>query len=219
MPRHRSHLALTVWPITVLFALELARLWPSLQGSSAFAAASPVSWLAQVACTAVVFVFFLAYVSGWRSLRREAPEGSGPYRTAGCRSLQWWAGALAWGLVLGHLGVQWFMIMSTGPVSLSHYELLRGFLSTPVVLVVYVVGLGALGLYLSQGIAASFRAWGFAAGPESSRWLEVGCTLASAVLLLMAINVLSHFATGRGYWWSSSPVSAELPARGGSSTR
>jgi hypothetical protein len=44
------------------------------------------------------------------------------------------------------------------------------------------------------------RAWGLLRGAESSRWLEVGCTLASAVTVLMAINVLSHFVTGRAYW-------------------
>jgi len=205
VPRHRTHLALTVWPITALFAYELAHLWPALEGARAFAAASPVSWLSQAACTAVVIAFVLAYARGWATLRREAPDGPGPYRSEGCRGLQRWAGALAWGLVLGHLGLEWFMFISAGPVALSHYEILRGVLSTPVALGLYVVGLGALGLYLSQGIAASVRAWGFAEGPESSRWLEVGCTLLSAMMLLMAINVLSHFATGRAYWSSSPP--------------
>ncbi len=208
MPRHRSHLALTVWPITALFAYEVAHLWPALQGGSAFAAASPVSWLSQAACTAVVIVFLLAYLRGWAALRRDAPEGPGPYRSVGCRRLQRWAGVLAWGLAVGHLGLEWFMFMSVGPASLSHYELLRGFLSMPAVLGLYLVGLAALGLYLSQGIAASFRALGFAEGPESSRLLEVGCTLLSAMMLLMAINVLSHFATGRAYWMSSSPPAA-----------
>jgi hypothetical protein len=46
----------------------------------------------------------------------------------------------------------------------------------------------------------TLRAWGVARTPESSRWLEVGCTVASAVMMLMAINVLSHFVTGRAYW-------------------
>lgn len=210
VPRHRSHLALTVWPIAVLFVFELAHLWPALQGASVFAAASPVSWLSQAACSAVVVAFLLAYVRGWATLRRDAPEGKGPYRTEGCRRLQWWAGALAWALVLGHLGLEWFMFMSAGPASLSHYELLRGILSTPTVLGLYVAGLGALGLYSSQGFAASVRAWGFAEAPETSRWVEVGCTLLTAVMLLMAINVLSHFATGRAYWMSSPPqVSGE----------
>jgi len=206
VPRHRTHLALTVWPITVLFAYELSHLWPALNGASAFAAASPVSWLSQAACTAVVIAFLLAYMRGWATLRREAPEGAGPYRSGGCRRLQRWAGGLAWALVLGHLGLEWFMFVSVGPVPLSHYELLRGVLSTPAVLGLYVVGLGALGVYLSQGIAASFRALGFAERPESSRWLEVGCTLLSAMMLLMAINVLSHFATGRAYWSSPPPA-------------
>ncbi|MDH3727342.1 MAG: hypothetical protein OER77_07405, partial [Myxococcales bacterium] len=186
-------------------AYGLSHLWPALQGASAFAAASPVSWLSQAACTAVVIAFLLAYVRGWATLRREAPEGPGPYRSVGCRGLQRWAGAMAWGLVLGHLGLEWFMLMSAGPASLSHYELLRGVLSMPVVLGLYLVGLGALGVYLSQGIAASFRALGFAEGLESSRLLEVGCTLLSAMMLLMAINILSHFSTGRAYWTSSPP--------------
>ncbi|MDH3726118.1 MAG: hypothetical protein OER77_01180, partial [Myxococcales bacterium] len=70
MPRHRTHLALTIWPILALFAYGLSHLWPALQGASAFAAASPVSWLSQAACTAVVIAFLLAYVRGWATLRQ-----------------------------------------------------------------------------------------------------------------------------------------------------
>jgi hypothetical protein len=200
VPRYRSHIALTVWPITALFVLELARMWPALRGASSFAAASPISWSSLLAHTAVVVVFLGAYARGWSSLGLASPEGEGPYRSEGCRRLQKPAGALAWALVVAHLILQWVMTARVGPVALSHYELLRGFLSRPPVLGFYVLGLAALGLFLSQGIAASLRAWGLAPRPESSRWLEVGCTLASAVMVLLAINVLSHFVTGRAYW-------------------
>ena len=200
MPRYRSHIALTVWPITALIVLELARMWPALHGASSFAAASPVTWTSLVVHTVVVVLFLAAYARGWSMLSLGSPEGEGPYRSEGCRRLQKLAGGLAWALVVAHLVLQWFMTVRVGPVALSHYELLRGFLSRPPVLGFYVVGLAALGLFLSQGVAASLRAWGVARGPESSRWLEVGCTLASAVMMLMAINVLSHFVTGRAYW-------------------
>jgi hypothetical protein len=114
--------------------------------------------------------------------------------------LQKLAGGMAWALVVAHLALHWFMTVRVGPVALSQYELLRGFLSRPLVLGFYVLGLAALGLFMSQGITASVRASGLARRHESSRWLEVGCTLASAVIVLMAINVLSHFVTGRAYW-------------------
>jgi hypothetical protein len=202
VPRYRSHIALTVWPITALFALELARMWPALGGASSFAVSSPVSWLSLVAHTVVVVVFVGAYARGWSGFSRESPD-VGPYRSVGCQRLQRLAGWLAWVFVVAHLILQWVMTIRVGPVALSQYELLRGFLSRPVVLGFYLFGLAALGLFLSQGIAASFRAWGFARRPESSRWLEVGCTLVSAVMVLMAINVLSHFVTGRAYWMGS----------------
>jgi hypothetical protein len=202
VPRYRSHIAWTVWPVTALFALELARMWPALRGASSFAAASPVSWLSLVAHTVVVVVFVGAYARGWSGFSRESAD-AGPYRSVGCQHLQKLAGWLAWAFVVAHLILQWVMTIRVGPVALSQYELLRGFLSRPVVLGFYMFGLAALGLFLSQGIAASFRAWGFARRPESSRWLEVGCTLVSAVMVLMAINVLSHFVTGRAYWMGS----------------
>mgnify|MGYP001823539800 CR=1 FL=1 len=101
------------------------------------------------------------------------------------------------------------MSVRVGPVALSHYELLRGFLSQPPVLAFYLVGLGALGLFASQGLAASLRAWGVGKRRESSLWIEVGCTLLSAVMVLMAINLVSHFATGRAYWMGGSPPEAE----------
>lgn len=198
MPTDRSHVAQTVWPVLALFLVELARMWPALGGAQPFAAASPVSWPSLAACTLVVTVFFGAYVRGWRALGRKS--GAGPYRTPGCRRLQSLAGGLVWALVAAHVVLLWAMTVRAGPVALSHYELLRRFLSRPPVLAFYMVGLGALGLFLAQGIAASFRAWGFATRPKSSLRLEVGCTLGSAFLMLLAINVLSHFVTGRAYW-------------------
>lgn len=207
MPRDRSHIALTVWPITAFFALEIARMWPALHGASSFAAASPATWLSLVVWSFVLLVFLGLYARGWSLIRGDARAAEGLYRSEGCRRLQMLSGGAAWGLVVAHLILQWVMTVRVGPVALSQYELLRGFLSRPPVLAFYVAGLAALGLFLSQGFAATFRAWGVWRGPESSRWLEVGCTVASAVMVLMAINVLSHFATGRAYWMSSSTLS------------
>ena len=171
-----------------------------LRGASSFAAASPVTWLSLVAHTIVVVVFLGAYARGWNALGLESPEGSGPYRSEGSRRLQKLAGGLAWALVVAHLVLYWFMTVRVGPVALSQYELLRGFLSRPLVLGLYMLGLAALGLFVSQGMAASLRAWGLLRRHESSLWVEVGCTVPSAVIVLMAINVLSHFVTGRAYW-------------------
>ncbi len=203
MPRYRSHVALTVWPLAVLFLLELLRLWPAIRGASSFATASPASWSSLLACTLLVLGSLGAYARGWSIPRLEPPESAGPYGSSRGLQLQKIAGGLAWGLVVAHLALGWFMTVRVGPIALSQYELLRGFLSQPVVLAFYLLGFGALGLFLSQGIAASFRAWGIGRLPESSRWLEVGATLVSAVILLMAINVLSHFVTGRAYWTGS----------------
>jgi len=175
-------------------------MWPALRGASSFAASSPASWTELLVSTAAVTLFLAAYARGWSMLAAESPAGEGPYRSEGCRRLQKLAGGIAWGLVVAHLLLRWVMTVRVGPVALSHYELLRGFLSRPWVAGFYVLGLAALGLFVSQGVAASFRAWGVARSPESSRWLEVGCTLASAVTMLIAINVLSHFVTGRAYW-------------------
>lgn len=212
MTRHRSHLALTVWPIALLTLLEIARLWPALGGATAFAVGSPDSWLALAARTALVLAFLAAYVRGWGALRRANAEGPGPYRTVGNRRLQRASGAVAWTLVLGHLGLQWYMFFSSGPAALSHYEILRQTLSLPWVLGLYVVGLGALGLYLSQGFAVALRGMGFAEEPKNSRWLSAGCTLLAVVMLMMAVNILSHFSTGRAYWSGDDPKSSEPPA-------
>ena len=219
MPGHRSHIALTVWPIAALFVLEVARMWPALRGASSFAAASPVTWLSLLAHTIAVIVCLALYARGWSTLGQEAPTGPGPYRSEGSRRLQKLAGGLAWALVVAHLILQWSMTVRVGPVALSHYELLRGFFSRTPVFGFYVFGFAALGLFLSQGIAASFRAWGLSGRPESSRWLEVGCTLASAVMVLMAINLLSHFVTGRAYWMSSSPAASQSAADDGDRAR
>jgi len=158
-----------------------------------------------VACSIAVLAGIAAYVRGWAILRREDRDdaGAAPYRTAGCRRLQSIAGIFAWTLVAAHLLLRWIMTVRVGPVALSQYELFRQYLSRPPVLALYVLGLGALGLFLSQGLAASVRAWGLATQPKSSLRLEVGCTLLSAVLMLAAINVLSHFVTGRAYWGAS----------------
>jgi len=156
----------------------------------------------------MVLVALGLYARGWSTLSTETLPGEGPYRSDGCRRLQKLAGALAWGFVLAHLILHWVMTVRVGPVALSHYELLRGFLSRIPVLSFYMLGLAALGLFLAQGFAATLRVWGFGRTPESSRWLEVGGTLASAMMMLLAINVLSQFVTGRAYWTSSAPHSS-----------
>ena len=209
MSRYRSHVGLTVWPILVLFSLELARTWPAIHGGPAFAAASAADWLSLVSCTVVVVVFLGAYARGWSWLKQHTPTGPGPYRSEGCRRLQKLAGGVAWALVVAHLILHWVMAVRVGPVALSHYELLRGFLSRPPVLAFYLFGLAALGLFASQGLAASLRAWAVGVRRETSLWVELGCTLLSAVMVLMAINVVSHFATGRAYWTGSSSPQAE----------
>ena len=164
-----------------------------------------MTWLSLAASTVVALVFFGAYARGWSRLELVRGDDAGPYRTAGCLRLQKIVGAIVWGLFALHLAVVWTMTFRTGPVALSHYELWREFLSRPLALGAYVLGIAALGLYLSQGVAASFRAWGLGTRPETSRWLEVGCTLASALTMLLAVNVVSHFATGRAYWSGPTP--------------
>jgi len=200
VPRDRSHIALTVWPLAVLFVVELARLWPALRGASSFAEASPASWPSLLLWTALILVSLGAYARGW-SILVPAPGGSaGPYRSDGCRRLQKWAGGLAWALVVSQLFLHWVMTVRVGPVAISQYELLREFLSRPAVMIFYVLGIGSLGLFLSQGFGASFRAWGLGRGEKNSRLLEIAGTLTSAAMMLIAINVLSHFVTGRAYW-------------------
>jgi len=192
--------------MVALFGLGLCRAWPALRGAPSYAASSPASWLFLTAWTIATLVFLGAYARGWSRLGLPGEDDAGPYRSAGCVGLQKLAGAIAWAFLVGHLAIHWAMTFRVGPVALSHYELLRTFLSRPLVLGLYMLGLAAVGLYLAQGIAASFRAWGLGTRPESSRWLEVGCTLASAIMMLMAVNVLSHFATGRAYWMPSAPA-------------
>lgn len=181
--------------------MELIRLGPALSGSASFAIASRSGWLAQTLWTAVVLALLGLYARGWALLER---EGAGPYRTVGCRRLQQWAGALGWALVLGHVVVRWWLLASVGSEPLAHYELLRSILSRPLTLSVYLLGCGAVCLCLSQGVAASIRSVGLVRRPETSRWLEVGCTFAAAVLLLVTANILSHFGTGRAFWFGAS---------------
>ncbi len=219
MSRHRSHVGLTVWPILVLFLLELARTWPAIHGAPAFAAASPAGWSSLVACTVVIVVFLGAYARGWSSLKEDTPTGAGPYRSEGCRRLQRLAGGVAWSLVVAQLILHWVMTVRVGPVALSHYELLRGFLSRPPVLAFYLFGLASFGLFAAQGLAASLRAWGVGVRRESSLWVELGCTLLSVVMVLMAINVVSHFATGRAYWTGSSSPQGEPASDDGGGAR
>ena len=209
MLHSRSHVLLTVWPLALLFALGLANMWPALGGGPAYAAASPLSWLSLVARSVVVVVFLGAYLRGWSQLPLSSPGDAGPYRSTGSLRLQKLAGGFAWGLLIAHLTLEWVIALRVGPVALSQYELLRAFLSRPAVVVFYTFGLAALGLFLAQGIAATFRAWGIGTRPETSRWLELGCTLASAMMMLLAVNVLSHFATGRAYWWVPEPVNMQ----------
>lgn len=213
MPRYRRHVLLTVLPLGLLFLLGVARAWPALRGAESYAVAVSVSWTGLVVGTVVALASLGVYIAGWSRLSVDETEGAGPYRSSGCLRLQKLAGGVAWGLVVTHVIVQWTMTTRVGPVAISQYELLRQLLSQPAALGVYVLGLSAFGLYLSQGVAAAFRAWGVGARPESSLRVEVGGTLLGAVMVLIGINVLSHFATGRAFWQLSRTVAA-APADG-----
>ena len=107
MSGFRSHVALTVWPIAVLFALGLSRAWPAVRGAPSYASASPASWLSLVALTAVAVVFVGAYARGWRRLELAEGDDAGPYRSAGCLRLQKLCGGVAWAALVAHLLVQW----------------------------------------------------------------------------------------------------------------
>lgn len=208
MGQYRAHLSLTVGPLALLWVWELSRLGFALQGSAAFAAATNAGWGDLFWVTLLILVCAASYSWGWRLLAAEPADAAGPYRSAGCRRLQRWAGWFAWALVLGHLGVRWWMHAYAGPEALSHYELWRDVLSLPVVVGAYLLGLGATGLYLSQGLAAFVRSFGLERRPRASRWLELGCSVLAAGLLLASGNVLSHFATGRA-WLGSTVVPIE----------
>ena len=217
MPTERSHVALTVWPMAVVFVVGLVRAWPAIEGAPAYAASASSSWGWLAAHTAVVVMSLFAYAVGWSAFDATRSDGH-PYRSLGCVRLPKVAGGFAWGLLFAHLVLQWVLTLRVGPVALSHYELLRGFLSRPPVLAFYTLGLAAVGAYLAQGTAASFRAWGFGSRPGSSRWLELGCTFAAAMVTMLAVNVLSHFTTGRAYWEAGPPGTEEanLQPDGGS---
>lgn len=197
---HRRHIALTVLPIAALYVMELVRLWPAIRGAQSFAVSSPAGWLPLALCTVAVLLSLAAYARGWNLLDSEPSGGPGPYRSVADRRLQKLAGGAAWGLAVAHLALHWLMSVRVGPVALSQYELLREFLSRVPVLMFYVLGLATLGLFLAQGFAAGARSLGLGRTPESSRRLEVGGTLASVMMLVFAVNLLGHFATGRAYW-------------------
>lgn len=219
MSRHRRHVALSVWPLAVVFGVGVVRMWPALRGAPSYAAESPTSWLLLAVHTLVVLASLGAYVRGWSLLARQADDGAELYRSAGCAKLQKLAGIGAWTFLVAQLALEWFMTIQVGPVALSHYELLRGFLSRPMALGFCGFGLCAIGLFLSQGLAASFRAWGVGRRPESSLRLEVLCTLAAAMVVLVAVNLLSHFVTGRAYWSGSFSVSGTEVAETSSEQR
>ena len=213
MAHHRTHVVLSVWPMALLYAVGGAHMWPAVYWAPSFAARSPASWLSLVAFTATTLVFFGAYFRGWSDLALGRGE-SGPYRSAGSVRLQRLAGGAAWGFLFGWLVMLWWMTVRAGPVALSHYEILRTVLSHPLAIGIYAFGAAAVGLYLSQGVAASFRAWGVGQRAKSSMSLEVLCTLGAAFVMLLAVNILSHFATGRAYWSpSSEPPSARAESR------
>ena len=213
MSEHRRHIALTVLPIAVLYVLEVSRLWPTIRGAQSFAVASPVGWAPLALCTVAVALALAAYSRGWNLLRVDRAGGAGPYRTVADRRVQKLAGGAAWGLAISHLALHWFMTARVGPVAVSQYELLRGFLSRAPVLLFYVLGLTALGFFLAQGFAAGARAHGLGRSSESSRWLEAGGTLASVMMLVFALNLLGHFATGRAYWLGSPAAAADAGAK------
>ena len=89
MYRYRSHVALTVWPIVVLFALEVARTWPAIGGAPAFGTPRCLALWGSLRPRSLVPVFRNVPFPGGLAWLRERAPGMIPWAWAvnGCASV------------------------------------------------------------------------------------------------------------------------------------
>lgn len=142
----------------------------------------------------------------WRA-RASGPRPEA-YADRGSRVLQWGSGAVVLAFVVVHLGHTWVAkVAGLGPFGL--YEALRTDLPQPLYLGVYVVGLTALCVHVGQGVGAFAATWALARSPAALRvWRWAGAVTA-AVLWVVVLNTLSHFAAGEALLFQVDPLRAE----------
>lgn len=194
---------LAIAPLVALFPLEVFRLAFGLGGATSFGLGLQLGWVTATLVSLVLAGSLVAFLLG--GVRRDSPV-----LTGGSLRLQRWAGLICWAFVALHLSHLWRGLVQFGPDPLSQYEFLRNWLSLPINVAFYVIGLAAMSLYLVQGIPALAHAWGFARLGSHRRW-EIATGILAWLFFVFTINILSHYATGAAMW----SVMNDVPNTGG----
>ncbi|MFW5925523.1 MAG: hypothetical protein ACOCV4_05105 [Myxococcota bacterium] len=155
----------------------------------------------------VIVPLALHVVFGVLRLRTSGPR-PGAYADRGSRVLQWGSGAVVLAFLAVHLGHTWVAkVAGLGPFGL--YEALRTDLPQPLYLGVYVVGLTALCVHVGQGVGAFAATWSLAPSHGAVRVWRWAGGVAAAVLWVIVLNTVSHFATGEALLFRVDPLPAE----------
>ena len=184
---------LAIIPLAVFFPLEVFRLSFGLGGAVPFSLGFRLGWMGTAVVTVVLGASLVAFVTG--GARRDTDLLS-----EGSKRLQRYAGLLCWAFVVLHLSYLWGALNQVGAEPLGQYNFLRNRLSLPINVAFYAVGLGAVSLYLVQGIPVVMRGWGAAQSPRGYKRLQIGVGVLAWLFFVFTINVLSHYATGRALW-------------------
>ena len=195
----RVHSLSGIIPLLAFVAIHTWETSAAARGRDAFVARAfgadvgSIGWALELV---LVIVPLVAHV-GTGVLRARRSTDAGSYPSAGSRRLQWLSG----GVLLVFLVLHLFHAhaVTPGATALTSYEVLRQSLSRGVWIAIYVIGLGALSLHVTQGIVAAVRHWGLVRRAVSLRWVRVGAAVFGASVFLVQLNGLAHFARGAAF--------------------
>lgn len=157
----------------------------------------------------------LALHVGLGVVRARAGLGTaGGYGDVGSRGLQWLTGGLALAFLGAHLAHTWVRKLA-GAGAYGLYEGLREDLPHPIWLGVYVAGVSALCLHLAQGVGALGGAFVAEPSVRARRLWRLGGAVLALALWVVAVNTISHFATGEALIFRARPLLPDVAASSG----
>lgn len=194
----RVHSLLGVVPLAAYLCLHLYDNWPALGGREPWVDralhAPSRPWIVLL----VVLPMLVHAALGTQRFLREASSEAGPRGGRASSRLQAITGLLVLGFVIFHLSQVW--TVSEGPQHSSYvtYAVLWSTLGRPPVLGLYLLGLSAVCFHLAHGLPRAALTFAPGLSGRAVLLIRVASGVLGALLWLMLLQLLAHFALGQG---------------------
>jgi succinate dehydrogenase / fumarate reductase, cytochrome b subunit len=194
----RVHSLLGVVPLAAYLCLHLYDNWPALEGREPWVDRALHAPSRPWVLLLVLLPMLVHAALGMQRFLREASSETGPRGGRASSRLQAITGLLVLGFVVFHVSQMW--TASQGPQHSPYdaYAVLWSTLGRPPVLGLYLLGVSAVCFHLAHGLPRAALTFAPALPERAVLLVRVASGVLGALLWLMLLQLLAHFALGHG---------------------